>query len=276
MCRRAATATGSTIHEMDARRETDNGRQLGALRTLLLKVAVGVVTAALGLLAVSVGLFSQRGAARVAHLWGRVCLGLVGVPLRVEGLENISDRGRYVIMANHESSLDILVLLTALPASVELRFMAKKSLFGVPFLGWAMSSAGFIPVDREDRRTGAATVAKTLEEVRRGGSPLVFPEQTWTADGNLLPFARGGFLVALKARLPILPVGLEGPRLVLPPGVGVIRPLPVTVRIGRPIDTAGLGVSQLHPIIDRTRRAIDQLRGSSGHSTHRRRESRER
>jgi 1-acyl-sn-glycerol-3-phosphate acyltransferase len=239
--------------------------QLGRVRLLLTKIAAGVVTIGLGVVAVIIGLVSNRAAARVVHLWGRGLVRLVGVPVVIEGLDRLDRRDRYVIMANHESTLDIPVLLTALPASLEVRFLAKKSLFAVPFLGWAMSSAGFIPVNREDPRTAPATIARTLGEVRRGGSPLVFPEQTWTTDGRLLPFARGGFLVALKARLPILPVGLEGPRIVMPPDEGVVRPRPVTVRIGEPIPTAGVGVSGLSGLIARTRAEVDRLRGSDGH-----------
>ncbi len=239
--------------------------QLGPVRIAALKIGVGLTTAVLGTTAAVVGFVSQRGAARIAHLWGRLCLRLAGVPVEVEGIDHIESGERYVIMANHESSLDIVVLLTAVPASVELRFLAKKSLFAIPFLGWAMTSAGFIPVDRADRSTAAATLSQTLDEVARGGSPLVFPEETWTTDGRLLPFARGGFLVALKSGLPILPVGLEGPRLVLPPNEGIVRPQTVTVRVGEPISTAGLGVSRRRDLMARTRREIDRLRGSSGH-----------
>jgi 1-acyl-sn-glycerol-3-phosphate acyltransferase len=183
----------------------------------------------------------------------------------VEGLEHIVAGERYVIMANHESGLDIPVLLTALPSFLDLRFLAKKSLFGVPFLGWAMRSAGFVPVDREDRSTAVAMMAQTLDEVGRGASPLVFPEETWTVDGCLLPFQRGGFLVALKTGLPILPVGLEGTRLVLPPDEGSIRPQLVRVRIGAPIPTVGLGVSRRPRLTAITRREIDRLRGPLGH-----------
>ena len=241
------------------------GNQLGPFRTLVVKIAFGLVTAVLGSTAVVVGLVSQRAAAWVTHLWGRVCLRIAGVPIVVEGLENLVGGERYVIMANHESSLDIVVLLTALPATVELRFLAKKSLFSIPFLGWAMKAAGFIPVDREDRSTAAATLNRTLEEVGRGGSPLVFPEETWTTDGRLLPFARGGFLVALKSGLSILPIGLEGPRLVLPPNEGIMRSQSVTVRIGKPVATEGIGVSSRRELMVRVRGEIDRLRGPLGH-----------
>ncbi len=243
-----------------------NYDELDPVRTFVLKVEVGVVTAVLGMTAVAAGLVSQRAAAWVTHLWGRVCLGLAGAPLTVEGLDHLADNQRYVIMANHESSLDIVTLLTALPPTLELRFLAKKSLFKIPFLGWAMKSAGFVSVDREDRSTAAAMLAHTLDEIAKGGSPLIFPEETWSIDGQLLPFSRGGFVIALKSGLPILPVGLEGPRLVLPPNQGVIRPGPVAVRIGELIATEGLGVSSRKELMDRTRREIDRLRGPKGHS----------
>jgi 1-acyl-sn-glycerol-3-phosphate acyltransferase len=239
--------------------------EMRPLRLLTLRIAFAVVTGVLGTLAILVAPLSRRASVRVAHLWGRICMRLVGVSVVVEGLDHIAAGERYVIMANHESALDIPVLLTALPPAIELRFLAKESLFSIPFLGWAMRASGFIAVNREDRSTAAATVARTLAEVRRGGSPLVFPEQTWTLDGRLLPFARGGFLVALKTGIPILPVGLEGPRLVLPPDKGIVRPGPVTVRIGAPIQTAGLGVSRRHELVAATRRDIDRLRGALGH-----------
>jgi 1-acyl-sn-glycerol-3-phosphate acyltransferase len=239
--------------------------QLGSFRALLLRLGVTLATAVLGTLAVLVAAVSRRASVRVAHLWGRVCLCFAGVPVAVEGLNRIEHGRRYVIMANHESGLDIPVLLAALPASVELRFLAKKSLFAVPFLGWAMRVMDFIPVDREDRSTAAATLAQTLAEVGKGGSPLIFPEQTWTLDGRLLPFRRGGFLVALKSGLPVLPVGLEGPRLVFPPEARTISPRPVTVRIGEPIPTAGLRVSQRRALTEEVRREIERLRGPAGH-----------
>ncbi len=240
-------------------------RELGSIRKGILKVLFVTVTVILGVLSVLAAMISRRSSLWVVHLWGRSCLRITGVPLVVEGLENIADGERYVIMANHESSLDIPVLLAALPRSLELRFLAKKSLFKVPFLGWAMRASGFVPVDREDRSTAATMLAQTIAEVARGGSPLVFPEETWTLDGRLLPFARGGFLVALKTGLPILPVGLEGPRLVLPPDEGIVRPRAVNVRIGVPLPTEDLGVSQRRDLTDRTRGAIDRLRGAEGH-----------
>lgn len=221
----------------------------------------------LGTVAVGAGLMSRRLAARVTHLWAKTCLRLTGTPLLVEGLEHIQPNCRHVVMVNHESSLDILVLLDALPTSLEVRFLAKKSLFSIPFLGWAMRAAGFVPVNRDDRSTARETFARSLNVIDRGGSPLIFPEETWTTDGALLPFQRGGFLIALKSGLEILPIGLEGPRLVLPPGDGSIYPQQVTVRIGRPITTVDVKTIDRAALTAEVRSAIDSLRGPRGHIT---------
>lgn len=237
----------------------------GPLRTLWVKISVAAATVILGTGAVAAGAIDRRRAARITHAWGRLCLRLAGIPVRTEGLHHLRTGRRYVIMANHESGLDIPALLAALPPSLESCFLAKRSLFTIPFLGWAMRAAGFVAVDRDDRSTAASTFSEALRVIERRGSPLVFPEETWTQDGALLPFQRGGFLIALKAGLEILPIGLEGPRLVMPPGSPRLFQHPVTVRIGRPIPTTGLRTSDRVELTSEVRQAVDVLRGNRGH-----------
>ena len=202
----------------------------------------------------------------VARWWARLIVVVAGVRLRVEGTEHVDPSQRYVIMVNHESALDIPALMAALPARLRARFLAKKSLFGLPFLGWAMRALGFIPVDRADRSTAPDMFRKASGRARGGSSLLVFPEETRTDDGRLLPFQRGGFLLALRSRYPILPVGLEGSRMALPSGSRLIRPLTrVVVRIGEPIPTEGRSTRERQALMDETRRAIDRLRGPTAH-----------
>ena len=118
-------------------------------------------------------------------------------------------------MANHESWLDIPALLAAIP--VQVRFLAKKSLFSVPFLGWAMLGDGVHPGrPREPARRRCKSFEEAAARIRAGRSVLLFPEETRTTDGSLLPLQRGGFLIALKAAIPIVPVGLDGARRCLP------------------------------------------------------------
>jgi 1-acyl-sn-glycerol-3-phosphate acyltransferase len=143
----------------------------------------------------------------------------------------------------------------------QVRFLAKKSLFSVPFLGWAMRAMGFIPVDREHRATAVRSFEEAAERIRAGRSVLLFPEETRTTDGSLLPFQRGGFLIALKAALPIAPVGLEGARRCMPKHSYLLRPGTIVVRFGELVPTAGLGVTAKNQLMERVRRDIEMLRG---------------
>jgi 1-acyl-sn-glycerol-3-phosphate acyltransferase len=163
-------------------------------------------------------------------------------------------------MSNHESWLDIPALLAAIPTQV--RFLAKKSLFSIPFFGWAIASMGFIPVDRKNRREAIKSFEQAADRIRHGRPVLVFPEETRTMSEALLPFQRGGFLIALKAGLPIVPVGLDGPRRLLPKKSYLLRPGTITVRFGTPIPTAGLGVTAKGDLMERVRGQMEKLRGS--------------
>jgi len=202
----------------------------------------------------------------LGRMWARLVLLVVALPLHVEGAENIDIGERYVIMANHESTIDIPALLAALPPRLGTRFLAKKSLFTVPFLGWAMRAMGFVPVDRADRSTAVGMFRKAVGKAQHGQSLLLFPEETRTHDGRLLPFQRGGFLLALRSRLPILPVGIEGARLAMPAKSWVIRPgTQVTVRFGEPITTEEWAATGRRELTALTRQTMDRLRGPRGH-----------
>lgn len=226
--------------------------------------AVGVLdTIISGALGTLVGIIPPRGdwTVRVARVWGRVALTGAAIRVRCEGAELVPRGGPVVFMANHESWVDIPALIMAIP--VQVRFLAKKSLFSVPFLGWAMAAMGFIPVDRVNRRTAVGSFEEAAARIRTGRSVLLFPEETRTRDGNLLPFQRGGFLIALKAGVPIVPVGLEGPRRCLPKHGYLVRPGTVTVRFGNAIPTAELGVTAKGALMEQTRAAIESLRGNT-------------
>jgi 1-acyl-sn-glycerol-3-phosphate acyltransferase len=143
------------------------------------------------------------------------------------------------------------------------RFLAKKSLFSWPVFGWAIASMGFIPVDRENRRTAIKSFEEAAARIRAGRSVLIFPEETRTINGNLLPFQRGGFLIALKAGIPIVPVGLHGPRRCLPKHSYFVRPGTITVRFGDAIPTAGYSVTDKSGLMEEVRRAVEGLRGNT-------------
>ncbi len=196
---------------------------------------------------------------RMARLWGRHCVWGTGCPVRVEGLDRLDPSRRFVVMANHQSALDIPVLMSVLPASWRTVFWAKRSLFRVPVLGWAMRMLGHMPIDRVNRQLAGRMLADTLRRVEDGRSVLVFPEETYGPGESLLPFQRGGFVFALKTRLPILPVAVLGTRSALPPNARLVTPTIVAVRFGEPIPTAALGVADRPALTERARAAIERL-----------------
>ena len=232
---------------------------------MLVFVVCGVVnTVVAGFVGTIVGFIPPRGdwTLRSARIWARGILLGGFVRLRSAGRERVPRGEPVVFMANHESWLDIPALLAEIP--VQVRFLAKKSLFSWPFLGWAITAMGFIPVDRKNRREAVKSFDEAAARIRAGRSVLIFPEETRSTDGNLLPFQRGGFLIALKAGIPIVPVGLEGPRRCLPKYNYLIRPGTITVRFGDPIPTAGRGVTNKDELMEAVRIEMERLRGNTG------------
>jgi 1-acyl-sn-glycerol-3-phosphate acyltransferase len=237
------------------------GTLLRGVHTAIAAILVILDTLIMASYGVVVGMIPPRGdwTVRASRLWARIILWATLVRLRVEGAQRVPRDGPVVFMANHESWLDIPVLLASIP--VQVRFLAKKSLFGIPFFGWAMRAMGFIPVDRKNRREAVKSFEDAAQRIRTGRSVLIFPEETRTRDENLLPFQRGGFLIAIKAGIPIVPVGLDGPRRCLARGSYLLQTGRISVRFGEPISTAGLGVTAKDTLIAQVRDAMETLRG---------------
>ena len=222
------------------------------LRAALLWAGIGLATLLFGLPAVVAAFVPPRGDwfLRFARGWARTILFMSGVPLRVSGRERLASlaSGSAVIVANHESLADILVLLASLP--IQVRFLAKRRIFSVPVLGWSIRAAGFIPVDRGDHRRGAATFEAAMARLQGGRSVIVFPEETRTRTGELLPFKKGAALLALRSGLPILPVGIAGTRQVLPRDTLLPTAGPAAVVIGEPIPVEGRPVTERARLTD--------------------------
>ncbi|PYQ64900.1 MAG: hypothetical protein DMF54_12620 [Acidobacteria bacterium] len=162
-----------------------------AVRSAIVWAIVLALTVVFGVPAIFAALVPPRGDwfLRFARGWARSVLAVAGVPVRVLHGDRLEREKSCIVVANHESFCDILVLLANLPMQV--RFLAKRSIFRVPVLGWSIAAAGFVPVDREDRSRGAATVEAALERLEGGRSLVIFPEETRTSTGELLPFKRG-------------------------------------------------------------------------------------
>jgi 1-acyl-sn-glycerol-3-phosphate acyltransferase len=195
----------------------------------------------------------------VARIWSRGLLASSGVGLEVENETPLDPNLPSVYMSNHQSLYDIPALIVTLPGQT--RFLAKRSLFRIPIFGWSIKAGGFISIDREDRSKASESFAAAVQRLQAGSSAMVFPEGTRSADGSLGPFQRGGFLLALKGGLPIVPVGIRGSLAVQPKGSHVVRPGRITLHYGRPIDAAEYGLKGKKDLEQVVRREIERLAG---------------
>jgi len=189
------------------------------------------------------------------RLWAWLLVKGAGIDLRVEGLERVDPKQRYVLVGNHSSYFDIPCVFAAI-SSQPIRFMAKVSLFKIPIFGWSIGRAGFIPIDRKNRRTAVKSFDLAVERIRKGNSVVVFPEEGRSRERTMRPFQRGGFLLALRSELPILPFAIDGTYDVYRAGAKWITPGPVTIRIGTPIPTAGLTVRDKDRLLEASREQI--------------------
>jgi 1-acyl-sn-glycerol-3-phosphate acyltransferase len=233
---------------------------LRALRSAAVWIGIVLATVAFGLPAIVAAFVPPRGEwfLRFARGWARTILFFSGVRVTVLHSRRLEgDRG-YVVAANHESYCDILVLLASLPLSV--RFLAKRSIFRVPVLGWSIRAAGFVPVDRGNRARSVATVEAALKLLETGRSLVIFPEETRTRTGELLPFKSGAALLALRSGFPLLPVGIAGTRRVLPRGSLRTSPGRVCLSIGAPIEVAGRSARERNDVTRQLRQSISDLR----------------
>lgn len=227
------------------------------LRSLLFYVCLFLSTLYLGSAAVVVASVTRREekAHLVGRLWGNVNLWIAGVSVQLSGMDNIDPRQAYVYAANHQSWFDIFAILGKLP--VQFRWLAKHELFRIPVLGKAMSSIGYIPIDRDDRRKAFESINHAANRVKRGTSVVIFPEGTRSRDGVLQSFKKGGFILAIQSQQPIVPISISGSYGILPKeGDWKIQPGVIRMTIGHPIPTVGFGVKNRDRLINDVRNEI--------------------
>ncbi len=179
-------------------------------------------------------LFDASGGFYAAHarLWAKISLLLAGTGVKLNGAELIPE-GPAIFMSNHQSNFDVLALLAAVPCQIH--WIAKKELFDIPVFGRSMRNGGYIPLDRGDGRKALESIEKAAEAVRSGKSVVIFPEGTRSSDSRLLPFRRGGFILALRAGVPVVPVTINGSGRINPANRIRIYPGEITMTIHRPV-----------------------------------------
>jgi 1-acyl-sn-glycerol-3-phosphate acyltransferase len=224
---------------------------------LIVDPLIVVSTILCGSASVLVSFFERAGRTqmKVARFWAQSLLFFAGVRVKVEGLDKVNGNAGYVFVSNHLSYMDTPVVLSHIP--VEFRFLAKKGLFQIPFLGTYLKRGGHIPVPRDDPRAAVKALTHAAQTIREHGiSVLIFPEGGRSDDGELQPFRDGATYIAIKAGVPVVPVALAGTRQVMAVGSATVRWGRVRVRIGDPISTANLTVRDRQALSDTVRERI--------------------
>lgn len=180
------------------------------LRSLIIWFFCLLYTLVLSIFSTPCSLLGFQNAAHiVATIWGKGLVFFTGAKIEVENAELLHRDGPILVVSNHQSMYDIAVFYAFL--NIQFRWMAKSSLFKLPIIGRAMKGSGYIPVDREDPKNARASLFSAAERVRGGASLIIFPEGTRNPDKTkMLPFKKGGFVLAKMAGVPIQPITILG------------------------------------------------------------------
>ena len=199
-------------------------------------ILISFLSIFLGLLATTVGFFDKRGNSshKISSLWCRLLCKLNGVKVEIVGEENILTDKPQIFVSNHQGYFDIFALSGYLP--VQIRWVAKSSLFKIPFMGWAMAASGYIPVERNNRKKSYEAFNKTIEKIKAGNSIIIFPEGTRSEDGKIGPFKKGSNLIAGRSKSPMVPVTIIGSGDIIKKGSAVVTPGLVKVIISPPVE----------------------------------------
>lgn len=229
------------------------------LRSILTYVATTLYVLFAGTIGLSIAIpFKAKNLLyRLGHGGVALALGLAGIRYTVIGREQIPADRAVVFCANHQSNVDPPVLFRALHS--RLHILYKAELRKLPVLGRVFEVGGFVAVQRENRDAAFTSIEQAAASIRQGNSFLIFPEGTRSKTDALLPFKKGGLVMALRAQAPIVPVAIMGGRAAMQKGSAFVRPVNVTVRIGKPIDTAGMTTDDRDRLIDEVRASIEAL-----------------
>jgi len=241
-----------------AGRATPLGTAVALVRSLVAYLVISLYVLVVGPIAIVLALvlrsaeplfFAGSGGARLA-------LALVGIRYKVVGREHVP-AGSVVLAANHQSNVDSPVLFLAVRRRV--RMLYKVEFDRIPILSHAMRIGNYVAIDRRDRAQAAAAIDRAAGLIRQGYAFLVHPEGTRSRTGELLPFKKGVFIMAILAQAPIVPMAITGARDAMRKGSPIVRPVAVSVRVGPAVDTRGLTVDDRDRLMADVRGRIEEL-----------------
>lgn len=191
----------------------------------------------------------------IARCWARTSMWIAGAPVTVIGRENLVPVAVYA--SNHTSFMDTPLVFSSLP--FQFRILAKQSLWKWPFIGWHLNRSGQIPVDEETGSGSIAGLNRAIRVLKQGMPIFIFPEGGRTKDGQVQPFMKGPAYIAIRARVPLVPMALIGTYELLPIHTHHFRPRPVALAIGEPIDASAYSIRQADELTARLRTEILHL-----------------
>ncbi len=226
------------------------------IRTIFVWSCIVIATLVLGMFTFITYPIDRTGRAGhvFAKLWGRIALLANRIKVRVEGMEHLNGKGPYLFMSNHQGFYDIFVLLGHLP--YQFKWLAKKELFSVPFLGWTMAAVGYISIDRGGTRNTVEAMNEAARKIRDGMSVVIFPEGSRSPDGSIQPFKKGGFTLAIKSKAPIVPIAISGSREIMPKDSLTAAPGEIRILVGNPIETQHYSLKDRESLMKKVRETI--------------------
>ena len=226
------------------------------IRTTYIMLWVVLTTIFLGTIAIIISFFTRTGnpVHIIARIWARGILYVSRIRVRVIGLNKIDPSQSYVYMSNHQSNFDIPVLLAHLP--VQFRWLAKAELFKIPLFGRAMRGAGYVEIDRFNRESAFQSIEEAAGKMKDGVSVMIFPEGTRSRDGRIRPFKKGGFVMAVDAGVPIVPIVLQGTWSIMDKSSLRINTGEVVMNIENPIVTTHYSRQNKDDLIEAVHRVI--------------------
>lgn len=232
---------------------------IAAIRSLATYLAVSLYVLIVGPPGMMLALlFGWTGVLyELGHGGVRLACALCGIRFRVAGAEHLPRDRSAVHCSNHQSNIDAPVLFA--PLHRRMHILYKQEIDRIPILARAFRMAGFIPIDRRNKEAAMRSIEAGAQSIRAGNSFLIFPEGTRSRTEELLPFKKGGFIMAILAQAPIVPVAIQGGRSAMRKGSWVIQPVTVSIRVGPPVETAGLARDDRDSLIARVRRDIETL-----------------